>query len=286
MLDYEEPKFKAQTSLVVLDLVFVLLGILGYYVHKSWLTWICQLCLFISIPFFFIIIAMEATYMAVGIDFCQSTRIAMLSGSFSAKDQGIGEYITCPAVEIKRHINTGIFLMSQTYNILYSEAIELYRLYGSFDSTRPKRDNEYLKELYDYVLNYNSSTDRNETDPTANETQRNMTLADLKALVDYNHLLGDLKSLVSCQAAEYAINGIESSYCINNFGKVGSEIVAYLVGMLGIFILAVGLNKVILIIHRDASRVLRGNKKYQEEALEEINNNEEEEEEEMGRGIN
>ena len=98
-------------------------------------------------------------------------------------------------------------------------------------------------------------------------------------LIDYNHILGDLKSVVSCQSAENAINRIESSYCVNNFDKVEMEIFAYLIAILGIFLLAVGLNKVILIINRDASKSLRGQKKYQKQDLDEDEENAEDDDE-------
>lgn len=67
--DYEDPKFMYQTIILVVDLLAVIAGFLGYFFHKRWVTWAGHLILLISCIFYFMILAFEVTYIVVGIDF-------------------------------------------------------------------------------------------------------------------------------------------------------------------------------------------------------------------------
>ena len=105
--------------------------------------------------------------MVVGIDFCQSTRQVMLSQYFKPKDQGIGKYITCPVPDIKRNLNTGIFQMTETFNYIYSDLVEILSEspYLSKLTENLKRNNTNYKELIhdsgyqnDFSLKYQMPT--------------------------------------------------------------------------------------------------------------------------------
>ena len=67
--DFENPKFMYQTIVLVVDLLAVAAGFLGYFFHKRWITWIGHLILLLSCVFYFMVLAFEAAYMVVGIDF-------------------------------------------------------------------------------------------------------------------------------------------------------------------------------------------------------------------------
>ncbi|MCQ2820143.1 MAG: hypothetical protein MJ252_22990 [archaeon] len=67
--DFEDPKFLYQTIVLVVDVLAIACGFLGYFFHKRWITWIGHLILLLSCVFFFMVLAFEAAYMVVGIDF-------------------------------------------------------------------------------------------------------------------------------------------------------------------------------------------------------------------------
>ena len=209
----------------------------------------------------------------------------MLSSMYKAKDKGIGTYISCPSSDAKRALNTAIFQMTETFNVIYSELSDVINLRKSDFFEHSKRDNNYYKQLIDEIRDENWTITDNETDPQRDlpEKDRKYALTNLPHLIDYNHILGDLKSIASCQSAENAVNGIEASYCVDNFGNAAWSICFYMVGILGVILLAVGFNKLILIIDRNAKKSLRGNKKYQGDDLDE---DEEEEVEDGSRAIN
>lgn len=286
--DYESPKYISQTSILIIDMILALVGILGYYLHKSKITWIAQFLLFVSIIFLLIIVGFEAAYMVVGIDFCQGVRQAMLSSFYPAKDQGIGKYISCPANDAKRALSIAMFQMKETFNILYDETKEfvgnriVFNVTFTDTFTYSTRNNTHYKHLH-YVIprNWSNYTEEGE-EVLPDEEGKKYAMNNVVNLIDYNHILGDLKSLVSCQSADNAINRLEEFYCVNNFDNVQNEIICYLVGIVGILILAVGLNKIILIIDRDAAKSLRGNKKYQRDDLDD----DDEDEDDRKRKIN
>lgn len=204
----------------------------------------------------------------------------MLSGMYKTKGKGIGNYITCPSSTAKRALNTAIFQMTESFNTIYQETYDIIISRKPEFETYSKRDNNYYKELIDGIRDENWTKSVNDTESLKDKV---FVLDNLVNLIDYNHILGDLKSIASCQSAENAVNGIEASYCVDNFGRAVWSILCYLIGILGIVLLAVGFNKVILIIDRNAKKSLRGNKKYQGDDLDD---EEEEEMEEGSRAIN
>ncbi|MCQ2820142.1 MAG: hypothetical protein MJ252_22985 [archaeon] len=210
----------------------------------------------------------------------------MLSSMYKAKDKGIGTYITCPSNDAKRALNTAIFQMTETFNVIYNELSEVLNLRKADFFEHSKRDNNYYKQLIDEIKDENWTIPENDTEKPPDpqpEKDRQYVLTDLPHLIDYNHILGDLKSIASCQSADNAVNGIEASYCVDNFGNAAWSICFYMVGIVGVILLAVGFNKLILIIDRNAKKSLRGNKKYQGDDLDE---DEEEEVEDGSRQIN
>ncbi len=130
---------------------------------------------------------MEASYAVVGIDFCQNTRQIMLTQFYPAKDHGVGTYMTCPSNEAKKALNTAIFQITETFNYLYSDASEAILPHDDEFGKYPKRNNSYYKYLIDKFKDDNWTILINE-----NATLE-YALDVLVNLIDYNHIVGDLK---------------------------------------------------------------------------------------------
>ena len=250
----ENPKFIAQTVILSVDFVFALLGIIGFYIHNKYLVWISQLILFISIVPLFLLMALQADYLVAGIDFCKNTRTSMLSQIFPAKNFGIGKYITCPSTEAKQAISIAKYQIMCTFDNLYNEISNIgggvlkKEEYG-------KRNNKYYKYMI-HNLEYGNWTEE------LTEEELQYSIKTYINLIDYNHILGDLQSIGSCQSAENAANRIEETYCIDNFKYVGIILILYIFGIFGVLLLACGLNKVIIIMNRVANKSLLNKNKF------------------------
>lgn len=202
----------------------------------------------------------------------------MLSGMYKAKDKGIGTYITCPATNAKRALNTGIFRMTESFNSIYDDTAELLSLRKFDFKEHSKRNNTYFKQLIEEIKTENWTVQNSSSDDPDPDADRQWVMDNLVYLVHYNHILGDLKSITSCQSADFTVNKIEYEFCQDTFRAEALSILFFMIAILAIGLTAVGFNKLILIIDRDARKSLRGNKKYQGDDLDE------DEEEEMEDG--
>ena len=96
-------------------------------------------------------------------------------------------------------------------------------------------------------------------------TEKNKTEAivkNLEVLGYMNVLLAGLLSMTSCYTAKNSINYIEEKYCYVNHGYMFRNVIFDMLGAIGFIVIAVGLNKLIIVMRSHYSRSLRGKKEF------------------------
>ena len=87
----------------------------------------------------------------------------------------------------------------------------------------------------------------------------------LNNMIDTNNILAGLLHMSACATADNSINYIEENFCHPLFHHMAYNILYYFIGVIGLIMLGVGLNKLITVMRRNAAHALRGNKKFNDE---------------------
>jgi hypothetical protein len=150
-------------------------------------------------------------------------------------DKGIGVYVSCPSKNTQVMINTAKYELGNSFNkvieqvnktVLSINADEVSGL-GVY-----RRNNSHFKYLADKVY--------------VNETNAKNGLY---ALYHTNDILQGLDALSLCQCADDSINYLEEKFCYGNVSLQFSNLIYYFIGIFGLFLLSVGLNKLIVMLN-------------------------------------
>ena len=242
----QSPKFSFEIAFYVLLYILTAAGVVGYWSRREWIPWIASfLILCFTIPILFVI-GLEASYALLSIDFCQTIGNSINSGTIPADSKGLGTYFSCPLKEARRGINTAIYEFSTSFNYLADEINKTLQANGTTLGIY-KRNNSNFEEM--------------KTNCTDNVKVTN----GLNNMIDTNNILAGLLHMSACATADNSINYIEENFCHPLFHHMAYNILYYFIGVIGLIMLGVGLNKLITVMRRNAAHALRGNKKFNDE---------------------
>lgn len=246
----QNPKFNYEISYLFFVYALGLLGIGSYFLKKGLITWTISFAIFVLTIPAIVILGLNCTYLILSIDFCQNIGKSIIQKQIPSDSTALGVYISCPSSETMKYLRIAMYEYSNSFNNIHNDLNSKLNLIGDSLPTG-KRDNEgftTLKEKY--------NTDK-------------VLTSGLNSLIYTNNILAPILSQLSCQTAYSSINYIEEHFCKGAMDNLFLAIMIQMAGIIGTIILAIGLNKMIVVLNYKSSIALRGNKKYKDELYDE-----------------
>ena len=242
----QSPKYTFEICFLAIFILLSIVGIIGYWSRREWIPWAMSfLLLCFTVPVLYVI-GLETTYAFLSIDFCQTIGNSITSGITPTDTKGLGTYFSCPSKETARSINTAIYELSTSFNVIADELNQTLVAKGD-TLGNGKRNNTRFEEL------------------KANYTDNATIISGLNNLVLTNNILAGLLYMSSCATADNTINYIEEQFCYPLVDYMQYNILFNFIGVIGLLVLGIGLNKLIMIMRKNATTALRGNKKLNNE---------------------
>ncbi len=260
----QTPKFAFQIIYFIFYILASIAGGAGYFIRKEYFPWIASLFLLcFSVPFLYLI-GKEFSYLFLSIDFCSNISNYASYRIAPKENFGLGKYLSCTSKDSLIKISTDNYELGVTFNAVFENMTN--NINSLPESIRVgniiyKRDMNSLKIIKE---NYKKSSVilENETDITQffNEIGEQAEI-----LIGLNYILGSLNYLGVCASAKSNINYIEENYCYKNHEYIGYSVLFEFLGIIGVIFLAIGLNKLTLLIKKHYSKLLRGKKEFDDD---------------------
>lgn len=210
--------------------LFTLIALIGYCKGNSVVILIMSLFLLTLIIPTLIIVGLDTSLFIFSIDMCKTINTEIVTQTNPLPGKGIGFYVSCPSKPVQVMINTARFQLGNSFNSLFSD-VSTYMANTYLDNLGSiKRNNQIF---IDFIAQY----------PDAYLQQG------LYSLVYLNQILLELEGLISCQLAQDIINYTEENFCYLNITYQFNNLVYFLVGILGLLILTIGVNKLIVLLN-------------------------------------
>jgi hypothetical protein len=233
--DTESSRFSYQIACIVMIPVLTIISLLFYKFKKSPMLLLCSIILFALIIPALVILGLNLAYFLLSIDICKDVNIYISSHTKPFMNRGIGVYVSCPSKNTQVMINTAKYELGTSFNQViqnlnqtilakYPEEISGLGIY--------KRNNTHFKYLADTKY--------------SNETEISKGL---NAIYYTNNILQGLDALSLCQCADDSINYIEEKFCYGNITLQFKNLIYYFIGTFGLFLLSIGLNKLIVLLN-------------------------------------
>jgi len=254
----QKHKFRFQVCSLILFLLVSFVGLAGFWIRREYIPWIASILLLLLAAPVFIMAGLETTYTFLSIDFCSTIGSSIISGITPTEDKGLGTYLSCPSKDTMKTISTAIYQYIVDFNYLFNETDVLInssdilferQYYLGLD----KRNNTHFEILAENIPKVMDGTEKNKTETI---------VKNLEILGYMNVLLAGLLSMTSCYTAKNSINYIEEKYCYVNHGYMFRNVIFDMLGAIGFIVIAVGLNKLIIVMRSHYSRSLRGKKEF------------------------
>ena len=253
----QKHKFRFQVCSLILFILISLFGIAGFWIRREYIPWIASIILLLLAAPVFIMAGLETTYTFLSIDFCSTIGNSIISGITPTEDKGLGTYLSCPSKDTMKTISTAIYQYIVDFNYLFNETDILINSTGVLDNEEyylglDKRNNTHFELLAQKI-------------PKVDGVAKNITetiVKNLEVLGYMNVLLAGLLSMTSCYTAKNSINYIEEKYCYVNHGYMFRNVIFDMLGAIGFLVIAVGLNKLMIVMRSHYSRSLRGKKEF------------------------
>lgn len=248
--DIQNHKFNYEISYMFFVYILGIMGIGSYFLRKIMVTWAIFFSLIVlSIPAT-IILGLNCTYVILSTDFCQNIGKAIIHHRAPIDSAALGVYISCPSIETMKYLRISMYEFSISFNNIYNDVNAQLKLKGD-SLPEQKRDNRAFEVLME---KYKSD---------------NVISTGINSLILTNNILASILSQISCQTAYSSINYIEEHFCNGAIDYLFSATMIQIASIVGAVILAIGINKLIVVIDYKNSISLRGNKKYNDALYEE-----------------
>lgn len=169
-------------------------------------------------------------YILISVDYCQDVYKYVTSDAKPFSQRGISYYLSCDSKEAILSANTANFQLATSFNDVYDDSNKKLLAYNGTQLTEYKRDNFLLLDTTTKVF----------TDETKN------IKSGIMSLIYINNIMEDIQSVKSCKLAISIINYSEDHFCANSLQNQFYSIIFYFFGILGLALLAVGLNKLLI----------------------------------------
>ena len=252
----QKHKFRFQVCSLILFILISFLGIAGFWIRREYIPWIASIILLLLAAPVFIMAGLETTYTFLSIDFCSTIGSSIISGITPIEDKGLGTYLSCPSKDTMKTISTAIYQYIVDFNYLFNETDVLINSTDVLDNEEyylglDKRNNTHFELLAEKIPKAGAEKNTTET-----------IVKNLEVLGYMNVLLAGLLSMTSCYTAKNSINYIEEKYCYVNHGYMFRNVIFDMLGAIGFIVIAVGLNKLMIVMRSHYSRSLRGKKEF------------------------
>ena len=168
------------------------------------------------------------SFFNASIDMCHDVKNILDKDIEPKLGSGIGYFITCPAKSIKKNIYSSKFIISKNYDIIYDELNQKVLSEMPKGLAQKKRNNTYINSLkMHFLINKNTTISQG-----------------FETLAYYNDMLQGLESIGVCEYARNCINFIEEKFCYENIQAQQDGFIYYTLGILGVLLVAIGLNKI------------------------------------------
>ena len=252
----QKHKFRFQVCSLVLFLLVSAIGLAGFWIRREYIPWIASIILLLLAAPVFIMAGLETTYTFLSIDFCSNIGSSIISGITPTEDKGLGTYLSCPSKDTMKTISTAIYQYIVDFDYLFNQTDVLINGTTELDNTEyylglDKRNNTHFELLSEKISK--SEAEKNTTE---------ILVKNLEVLGYMNVLLAGLLSMTSCYTAKNSINYIEEKYCYVNHGYMFRNVIFDMLSAIGFIVIAVGLNKLMIVMRSHYSRSLRGKKEF------------------------
>lgn len=235
--DFADQTIYSETSrhnfeIVCLALISALIitAIISYLKKNSTIILITSILILTLIIPTLIIEGLNASQFILSIDLCKDINKHIQAESLPTAGKGIGVYVSCPSKPVQVMINTARFEIGNSFNQLFYNVKQNMADKHSVDLGNLKRNN---KIFTDFAETYKD-----------NEYLFNS----LNSLILYNQILTGLEGLITCQLADDMLNYTEEKFCYRNITYEFNSMMFYFVGIFGMVILTIGVNKLIVLL--------------------------------------
>ena len=233
--DKESSRYSYQIACIILIPVLTIISLICFRLKKSPIVLLTSIILFALIIPALVILGLNLAYFLLSIDICKDVNKYISSHSRPSMEKGIGVYLSCPSKNTQVMINTAKYELGNSFNTVI-EQVNKTILSKQLDEVSGlgvfRRNNTHFKYLADKVF--------------VNETN---VKNGLYALYHTNDILQGLDALSLCQCADDSINYLEEQFCYGNISLQFSNLIYYFIGIFGLFLLSVGLNKLIVMLN-------------------------------------
>ena len=259
----QKHKYRFQVWLLLLFVILGIGGLAGFWIRRDFIPWIAFMCLMLlSVPIF-VIAGLECVYGFLSVDFCAVIGNSIISGVVPSESKGLGVYFSCPSKETMRTIATAVYQFSLSYDVIYKELKSDFSQLESLQKENlalgtDKRNNTYFENLIDIV----------KKDSDIDSDLKSSIKFKLENLILINRIMAGLLSMNKCRTARNVINHSEEFYCAVNHKYMVLNIIMLFFAALGYIILAIGLNKLIIVMKSYFARALRGKGEFNNDIIE------------------
>ena len=246
-------KFIYQIIYLILLPILTTIGILGIFSRRNYLPWISSFILFITTSFLFYFLGIEIIFSFIGIEFCQTINNSITTGIIPSGNKCLGNYISCSSKDTQKKIHTAIYELNESFNTIYNFLYEQIKNLNNseidlYNLNNKKREEETYKNI---KLKYSIKG--------VSESCDN--------LINFNYVLSGLLSLSNCRTSKNNINYIEEYFCGNGINYMIKNVYYGFFVCIGVFILSIGINKIITVMRKIAETALRGKGEFNDDIL-------------------
>jgi hypothetical protein len=230
--DAENSRHQYQIASIILIPLLTIIALLGYGIKRSWIILIMSILLFALIIPACVILGLNTSYFILSIDFCKDINKYIQTGVNPYAERGIGVYISCPTKNTQVMISTAMYELGNSFNKVIKELNQTMNSTYKSNLGVYKRNNTHFKQLADVTFSNDTNIQKG-----------------LYSLYYTNNILTELNNLSRCKLAQDSINYIEQNFCYMNITLQFSNLIFYLIGIFGLFLVSVGTNKLIVMLN-------------------------------------
>lgn len=270
----QKHKYNFQIASLILFIIITIAGISGYWLRRQYIPWIASLLILIFCCPVVIISGIETSNLFLSIDFCGAIGNSIISGIIPSDNRGLGTYLSCPSKDTLRIISTELYQYITNFNFLYNQTQSILKSKDwliFYKLGEAKRNNSHFDFLYNLIKEVEIPS--YEKDINDAQEKKNIILRNLKSFGIINVIMAELLSMSSCYTSKNSINFIEENYCLVNHSFMSKNIIFNLISCIGFICVAIGMNKLTLVIKSVYAKAKRGKKEFNNDIIK--NDNEE-----------
>lgn len=236
LADYMTSKSYSMKSYYISNVVLIptltFTAIFGYFIKKEKFLLVTSILIYAFIIPAFIVLGLNIGYFLINIDYCSEINKYATTDFFPTTGKGLGYYTSCVSKDNQINLSTARYELTTSFNLVYNDVNKRVSELDVKAEKLPseKRDNKKLEE-------YKSKQSANQD-----------VVKGIELMILYNNILEIIEPTFACTKVKDIVYFAESDFCYLNLTNKFEEMKFLFVGVFFLIPLAIGINKLIVVI--------------------------------------